>query len=109
MQPSCSRDCNASSPSWRRRGGRVMHSWKHSGPCVCADAERVRTVHCDVLIGGAGPAGAIAGRQLALAGLSVVMADRLTPRPPKIGETLPGAAIRLLKAIGLEGLVTEQP
>ncbi len=59
-----------------------------------------------MLVAGAGPAGAIAARQLALSGLSVVVADRLAPSAPKIGETLPGAAIRLLKRLGL-GAVLE--
>ena len=63
---------------------------------------------CDALVAGAGPAGAIAARQLALSGLSVVVADRLSPSEPKVGETLPGAAIRLLKRLGLGAVIEPQ-
>ncbi|MEN2978237.1 tryptophan 7-halogenase [Tistrella bauzanensis] len=54
----------------------------------------------DVLVAGAGPAGAVAAHALARAGLSVEMADRVQTAP-KIGEALPGAALRLLRAEGL--------
>jgi flavin-dependent dehydrogenase len=56
---------------------------------------------CDVLVTGGGPAGAIAARTLAQAGLRVVLADSSRPAAPKIGESLPGAALALLRAQGL--------
>jgi flavin-dependent dehydrogenase len=86
-----------------------MSNSRRSGPYVSRGANGSEDGRCDVLIAGAGPAGAIAARQLALAGLSVVVADNLAVRPPKIGETLPGAAIRLLNALGLGSITTEQP
>jgi len=58
----------------------------------------------DVVVAGAGPAGATAARVLARGGLSVLMVDRLVKATPKIGETLPGAALRLLGRLGLEGI-----
>jgi flavin-dependent dehydrogenase len=58
----------------------------------------------DILVAGAGPAGSIAALELARAGFSVLVGDRLGPAPPKIGETLPGAAIRLLHRLGLSSV-----
>lgn len=54
----------------------------------------------DVLIIGAGPAGAAAARVLSLEGLQVIMADPVKTSQ-KIGESLPGAARTLLKDMGL--------
>lgn len=48
----------------------------------------------DVVVAGAGPAGATAA----------LMVDRLVKATPKIGETLPGAALRLLGRLGLDGI-----
>lgn len=59
----------------------------------------------DILVAGAGPAGSIAAIELARAGHSVLLVDRLGPAPPKIGETLPGAAIRLLHRLDLSSVV----
>ncbi len=58
----------------------------------------------DVMVAGAGPAGAIAARHLARAGRSVLIADRLRAQQPRLGETLPGAAQRLLARQGLATL-----
>lgn len=58
----------------------------------------------DVMVAGAGPAGAIAARHLAQAGRSVLIVDRLRAQPPRLGETLPGAAQRLLARHGLATL-----
>lgn len=59
----------------------------------------------DVVVAGAGPAGAVATCLLARAGLSVLICDpRLgfgPKEPAKPGEALPGAATRLLQAYGL--------
>ncbi len=63
----------------------------------------------DVAIAGAGPAGSIAARHLAQAGRHVLMLDRLRPTTPKLGETLPGAARRLLMREGLGALVSADP
>lgn len=57
--------------------------------------------HVDVLVAGAGPAGSVAALELARAGFSVLLADRLRPSAPRLGETLPGAGIRLLQMLGL--------
>jgi len=56
----------------------------------------------DVCVAGNGPAAAMASRQLAAAGLSVLMVGKPNPRILKFGETLPGAAIRLLRKLGLD-------
>jgi flavin-dependent dehydrogenase len=57
--------------------------------------------YADVLIVGAGPAGASAARVLSLAGLHVIMTDPIKKITYKIGESLPGAAMPLLRDIGL--------
>jgi flavin-dependent dehydrogenase len=58
----------------------------------------------DVLIAGAGPAGAIAARSLALRGARVLVVDRATfPRDKLCGDTLNPGAIKLLAGIGLTG------
>lgn len=59
----------------------------------------------DVAIVGAGPAGSVAAALLARAGRRVALIEAEPPpgpdAPPKIGETLPAAADRLLRAHGL--------
>jgi len=60
-----------------------------------------RTKTFDVVVAGAGPAGSIAARKLARAGLDVLMLDRLRPAGVRLGEVLPGAARRLLVQEGL--------
>lgn len=58
----------------------------------------------DVLVAGAGPAGAIAARQLALAGARVVIVDREAfPRDKLCGDTLNPGAMALLASLGLTG------
>lgn len=54
----------------------------------------------DVAVVGAGPAGAVASRVLALSGHQVVLIDPV-PHSLKIGETLPGSARPLLRDLGL--------
>jgi flavin-dependent dehydrogenase len=58
----------------------------------------------DVLVAGAGPAGATAAYVLSRAGRSVALADPRLDRaeaPLKPGDALPGAATRVLRAAGL--------
>jgi flavin-dependent dehydrogenase len=55
----------------------------------------------DVIVGGAGPAGAVASFMLSRLGCRTLLADKLVDRGCKIGETLPGAAARLLRSVGL--------
>jgi flavin-dependent dehydrogenase len=59
----------------------------------------------DVIVAGAGPAGSVAARTLAQAGLRVLLADPAAAAPlagqRRIGETLPGAARSLLRELGL--------
>jgi flavin-dependent dehydrogenase len=58
-------------------------------------------IEADVAVVGAGPAGAAAA--LALAGRArVVLVDRRAEPEDRIGETLPGAARRLLAGLGLD-------
>ncbi|BAP43076.1 putative uncharacterized protein [Pseudomonas sp. StFLB209] len=54
----------------------------------------------DVAVIGAGPAGAVASRQLALCGYRVVLIGPV-PEVPRVGESLPGAARPLLRDLGL--------
>ncbi len=66
----------------------------------------------DVLIAGAGPAGAIAARQLARAGARVLLVDRdRFPRHKLCGDTLNPGALRLLASLGLspDDLTTALP
>src|SRR5262245_38711493 len=63
----------------------------------------------DVLIAGAGPAGAMAALVLAQAGARVVMIDREQfPRDKLCGDTLNPGAVRLLESFGLTGGVLDQ-
>ena len=55
----------------------------------------------DVVVAGGGPAGAAAAYVLARRGRRVLLADDVDPCVAKIGEALPGAAVRLLRSIGL--------
>ena len=55
----------------------------------------------DAIVAGAGPAGAVAAFTLSRNGLRVLLADRTDPSAHKIGEALPGAAVRLLRSLGL--------
>ncbi len=55
----------------------------------------------DAIVAGAGPAGAVAAHVLARGGRKVLLVDEVDPAAPKIGEALPGAAVRLLRALGL--------
>lgn len=60
----------------------------------------------DVLVVGAGPAGAVAARVLALAGRSVLLLDQLAETASKkIGESLPGSARPLLRDLGLLDMI----
>lgn len=64
-------------------------------------ASTITTLSCDVLVVGAGPAGAVAARVLARQGAQVIMLDSLSSMRPKVGESLPGAIAPLLQAAGL--------
>jgi flavin-dependent dehydrogenase len=55
----------------------------------------------DVVVAGAGPAGAVAAYVLAQRGRRVLLADACDAGSLKIGEALPGAAVRLLRSIDL--------
>src|SRR5205809_3229 len=60
----------------------------------------------DALVVGAGPAGALAARQLARQGLAVLLVDRAVfPRWKVCGACLNGWALRTLAAAGLDRLV----
>jgi menaquinone-9 beta-reductase len=72
-------------------------------PDLGAAARRV----WDVVVIGAGPAGALAARQLALSGLAVLLVDRATfPRRKVCGCCLNAAAARTLNAVGLGDLLS---
>lgn len=59
----------------------------------------------DVLIAGAGPAGAVAAWVLARCGRRVLLADDGLSTKPRVGESLPGAARPILRDLGLLYLV----
>ncbi|HKB41792.1 MAG TPA: FAD-dependent monooxygenase [Gemmataceae bacterium] len=60
----------------------------------------------DAIVVGAGPAGALAARQLALAGVDVLLVDRAPfPRWKVCGCCLSVAALETLRSVGLGGLV----
>jgi flavin-dependent dehydrogenase len=62
----------------------------------------------DAIVIGAGPAGALAARQLAQRGLAVLLVDRdAFPRWKVCGACLGGAALDTLAAVGLDELVDE--
>jgi len=64
---------------------------------------------CDVLIIGAGPAGATAARALARAGIDVVLADRSAfPRDKICGDGLIGDALGALDALGIKARVLSE-
>ncbi|MDR3622667.1 MAG: FAD-dependent monooxygenase [Paludisphaera borealis] len=59
----------------------------------------------DAVVIGAGPAGAVAARQLALRGARVLLVDKKPfPRPKVCGACLNGAGLQVLESIGLEAL-----
>jgi len=59
----------------------------------------------DVLVVGAGPSGALAGRELARQGASVLLIDKATfPRQKVCGCCMNAAALGVLRAVGLETL-----
>ena len=55
----------------------------------------------DAIVAGAGPAGAVAAYVLAREGRRVLLIDKVDPATSKIGEALPGAAMRLMSALEL--------
>jgi flavin-dependent dehydrogenase len=55
----------------------------------------------DAIVAGAGPGGAVAAYVLARGGRRVLLADAVDPKSPKVGEALPGAAVRLLRSLDL--------
>ena len=58
----------------------------------------------DVCIVGGGPAGSTAAIILRQAGLQVCMVDKVDDRARRIGESLPAAAARLLRRLGIDGI-----
>jgi flavin-dependent dehydrogenase len=59
----------------------------------------------DAVVIGAGPAGAVAARQLAARGARVLLVDKKSfPRPKVCGACLNGAALQVLESIGLGAL-----
>lgn len=55
----------------------------------------------DVLVAGAGPAGALAAFVLAQAGQRVLLIDEIKADARKVGESLPGSAQQILQSLGL--------
>lgn len=55
----------------------------------------------DVVVAGAGPAGALAAFVLAKAGYQALLIDEIQEDTHKVGESLPGAARQILQSLGL--------
>lgn len=64
------------------------------------------TTEFDVVVAGAGPSGCAAAIALRLAGLTVCIVDRPYNGRRKIGESIPGASVRLLSRLGINGIET---
>jgi flavin-dependent dehydrogenase len=63
---------------------------------------------CDVIVVGAGPAGAIAGLVLARAGARVRIVDRATfPRDKLCGDTVNPGTLAVLRRLGLSKLIDD--
>lgn len=62
------------------------------------------TPHYDYIIVGAGPAGSATASLLAQEGHTVALVDDANPTEWRVGESLPGAATRLLNRLGIEHL-----
>lgn len=58
----------------------------------------------DVIVAGAGPAGVAAATVASQAGLRVCLLDEPSEQLLKVGESLPGAALRLLRRLGIPTL-----
>jgi flavin-dependent dehydrogenase len=58
----------------------------------------------DIVIVGAGPAGCAAALRLRQQGLRVALVDPVKQGRLKVGESLPGASIRLLRSLGINAL-----
>jgi len=62
----------------------------------------------DAVVVGAGPAGALAARQLATAGVRVLLVDKkVFPRPKVCGACLNGQALSVLRSVGLGSLASQ--
>jgi 2-polyprenyl-6-methoxyphenol hydroxylase-like FAD-dependent oxidoreductase len=69
----------------------------NSAVFACAESSAM----WDAIVAGAGPAGAAASFMLTRMGYRTLLADKLADQGCKIGETIPGAAVRLLRSLGL--------
>jgi flavin-dependent dehydrogenase len=72
------------------------------------DLDAAAAITWDALVVGAGPAGALAARQLATAGARVLLVDKKAfPRGKVCGACLNGQALAVLDAVGLGALVAD--
>ncbi len=76
--------------------------------CATIGIDEVANELWDTVVIGAGPAGAMAARQLALAGTKVLLVDRASfPRSKVCGCCVNGAAMRVLEDVGLGDLLQQ--
>lgn len=82
------------------------HDHDLSGPRPTGTGGALAGTTWDVVVIGAGPAGALAARELARRGPRVLLVDRRAfPRPKTCGGCLNAAALNVLESVGLGGLL----
>lgn len=64
----------------------------------------MEAIQYDVVVAGAGPSGCAAAIALKQAGINVCLVDREYKGARKVGESIPGATIRLLSKLGINGI-----
>ena len=86
------------------RGGRTALAIPDCGSTLTVD--QAAAIDWDVVVIGAGPAGALAARQLAQRGLRTLLIDKSSfPREKVCGGCISGLGRRLLESVGLDQLL----
>ncbi|MDI1257361.1 MAG: NAD(P)/FAD-dependent oxidoreductase [Flavobacterium sp.] len=64
----------------------------------------MNVIQFDVVIAGGGPSGCAAAIALKQSGINVCLVDKEHENKRKVGESIPGASVRLLKKLGINGI-----